>query len=122
MSAPTRHDSSLAMYIIGFVSSVGLTLAAYLAVTLKLLSDGELIAAIVGLAVLQVLVQLFFFLHLGHETKPRWKLAVLGFMLAVLGIVVIGTLWIMQNLNYHMMPMTESEKDSYMLKQKDKGF
>jgi cytochrome o ubiquinol oxidase subunit IV len=45
-----------------------------------------------------------FFLHLGRETRPRWKLAVFLFMLGVILILVFGSLWIMTNLNYRMMP------------------
>jgi len=110
----------MAQYITGFILSIVLTAAAYLAVTEDWFTGGMLIAFIILLAVVQVLVQLFFFLHLGRETKPRWKLVVLGFMLLVLGIVVIGTLWIMQNLNYHMMPA--QEMDGYMIEQSKKGF
>lgn len=107
-------------YIIGFVLSLLLTGAAYLLVTEQLLAGGQLVTAIIILAMAQVLVQLFFFLHLGRETRPRWKLVVFGFMILVLGIVVIGSLWIMQNLNYNMMP--QHEVDSYMLEQGQKGF
>lgn len=107
-------------YVIGFVLSLLLTASAYGAVTEQWFTGAALIGLIVVLAVVQVLVQLFFFLHLGHETKPRWKLVVFGFMLLVLGIVVIGTLWIMQNLNYHMMP--SHEVDTYMIEQNKKGF
>jgi cytochrome o ubiquinol oxidase operon protein cyoD len=108
------------MYISGFVLSLLLTGAAYLAVTQKLWSAGLLIGIIIALAIAQVLVQLFFFLHLGQETKPRWKLIVLIAMLGVLGILVIGSLWIMQNLNYHM--MSPQEMNLYMLDQNGRGF
>ena len=114
-----RRDNTLAMYIVGFVLSLALTTAAYIVVTQKLLNDSELITALITLAIAQVLVQLFFFLHLGRETKPRWRLVVFLFMLLVLGIVVIGSLWIMQNLDYHMTPQ---ESDTYMLEHKDRGF
>jgi cytochrome o ubiquinol oxidase operon protein cyoD len=40
---------------------------------------------------------------LGRESKPRWKFIFLLFALLVVGIVVGGSLWIMNNLNYHMM-------------------
>jgi cytochrome o ubiquinol oxidase operon protein cyoD len=78
-----------------------------------------LVTVIIALAIAQVLVQLFFFLHLGKETRPRWKLAVLLTMLIVLGILVFGSLWIMQNLNYHMSP---DQMNSYMIQQNSAGF
>ena len=103
----TKHiqeEGSLGLYISGFVLSVGLTLAAYLLVTRRALGYQTLIAVIIGLALIQFLGQMYFFLHLGRETKPRWKLLVLGFMVSVVLILVLGSLWIMHNLNYRMTP------------------
>lgn len=95
-------------YIAGFGLSLLLTFAAFGAVWAHLdrglLSVPILIAVIMVLAMAQLMVQLLFFLHLGSETKPRWNLASLLFMLLVLIIIVGGSLWIMKNLNYHMTP------------------
>lgn len=99
----TEHGS-LKTYVTGFVFSIVLTLTAYLLVVNRKFSVDIIIAAIVGLALLQFLVQLFFFLHLGKETKPRWKLFVLFFMIMVVLILVFGSIWIMNNLNYRMTP------------------
>jgi cytochrome o ubiquinol oxidase operon protein cyoD len=115
-----NYSRSLTMYVSGFILSLLLTGGAYLAVTQHISTGGMLIAVIVGLAIAQVLVQLYFFLHLGEETKPRWKLAVLLSMLGVLGILVFGSLWIMQNLNYNM--MSPQEMNVYMIDQNSKGF
>ena len=108
------------MYSSGFILSLILTVIAYMAVTQHSLPGGALVAAIIGLAIAQVLVQLFFFLHLGQETMPRWKLAVLLFMLLILGILVFGSLWIMQNLNYNM--MSPEAMNVYMINQNSAGF
>ncbi|HKX24447.1 MAG TPA: cytochrome o ubiquinol oxidase subunit IV [Candidatus Saccharimonadales bacterium] len=115
-----KDKRTLINYIIGFILSLLLTCTAYLVVTNQLLAGGVLVAIIIGLAIAQVLVQLFFFLHLGHETKPRWKLVTLLFMLVVLFILVFGSLWIMQNLDYNMMP--EHQVEEYMIEQNEKGF
>jgi cytochrome o ubiquinol oxidase subunit IV len=116
----TTLRRTLINYVSGFVLSILLTLGAYVAVTHHTFLGGVLIAVIIGLAIVQVLVQLFFFLHLGQETRPRWKLIVLLFMLAILGILVFGSLWIMQNLNYHM--MSPQETNTYMINQNSAGF
>lgn len=113
--------STMKSYIIGFVLSLVLTLVAYFAVTEGWVSGTGLIALIMGLASIQFVVQLFFFLHLGNESKPRWQLAAFLFMFLVLVIIVGGSLWIMANLNYNMM-MTPEQMDEYMLKQSNKGF
>jgi cytochrome o ubiquinol oxidase operon protein cyoD len=100
--------------------SLLLTLLAYLLVTKDVVDGWVVIPAIVVLAVVQFVVQLVFFLHLGRETKPRWNLMAFLFMLLVVFIVVVGSLWIMANLDYNMMHRHGS--DEYMLQQKDKGF
>ncbi len=107
-----QKSYSAAKYTIGFITCLLLTAAAYIVVTQHLFS-GILMPIIIGLASLQVLVQLFFFLHLGEETKPRWKFMVFLAMLGVLAILVYGSLWIMQNLSYHM---SSEDMDSYLIK------
>jgi cytochrome o ubiquinol oxidase operon protein cyoD len=92
-------------YVRGYVASLCLTLTAYLLVAHHALSTKwMLVALVIGLALTQFLVQLVFFLHLGKETKPRWKLVVFLFMIMVVCILVFGSLWIMNNLNYRMTP------------------
>jgi cytochrome o ubiquinol oxidase operon protein cyoD len=46
----------------------------------------------------------FFFLHLGKEAKPKWESVTLYSTVATLLIIVIGTLWIMYDLNNRVMP------------------
>jgi cytochrome o ubiquinol oxidase operon protein cyoD len=112
----SKHETdhgSVRAYVGGFVASICLTLTAYLLVTHRASSNAPLIAAIVVLAFSQFLVQLIFFLHLGKETKPRWKLVVFVFMIVVVSILVGGSLWIMNNLNYNMR-MTVPQQEEYM--------
>lgn len=112
---------SAAAYVAGFLSAVALTLMAYFSVVEQWLDGSQLVGAIMALAAVQLVVQLVFFLHLGREDKPRWNLAVFVFMFIVLVIIVAGSLWIMQNLNYHT-TMSPQEMNQYMLKQGSKGF
>ena len=109
------------LYIIGFVLAVGLTILAYLTVTQHWLAGSTLVFGLMGLAVIQFVVQLIFFLHIGQESRPRWNLAVFLFTLLVLMIIVFGSLWIMYNLNYGM-NMSSEQMDEFMIKQSDKGF
>jgi cytochrome o ubiquinol oxidase operon protein cyoD len=106
---------SLNSYVVGFLLSIVLTLVAYFMVTEQVLEGRTLLLGIVGLAVAQLLVQLIFFLHLGRESRPRWNLTVFFFMLIVLTILVAGTLWIMENLDYHM--MSPMETDQYIMEE-----
>jgi cytochrome o ubiquinol oxidase operon protein cyoD len=100
-----RDRGSFRLYTIGFVASLVTTITAYLLVVSHIqVTADHIMLAITGLALLQFIVQLFFFLHLGNETKPRWKLLVLVCMIMVILILVFGSLWIMDNLNYRMTP------------------
>lgn len=112
---------TIAKYSVGFLLSLILTLAAYLFVTGGFHSPW-LLGTLAALALVQMVVQLVFFLHLGDETGPRYKLLSFIFMAGTLIIIVIGSLWIMRNMNYNMANMTPSQKNSYMLTQHDKGF
>ena len=109
---------SLGRYVTGYLASLTLTLAAYVLVDIHVsgshntLSHGLLLPVLAGLALVQVIVQLVCFLHVGQETRPRWKLGVFFFMLAIVIIVVFGSLWIMSNLNDHM--MTPTDINQYM--------
>ncbi|HEX7633268.1 MAG TPA: cytochrome o ubiquinol oxidase subunit IV [Candidatus Saccharimonadales bacterium] len=103
---------NLASYTLGFVLSIALTVLAYLLVVNHSAMRHTLLVIIIVMALVQFLVQLIFFLHLGTETKPRWKLLAFGFMVMTVAILVFGSLWIMDNLNYHM--MSPAEENTYL--------
>lgn len=107
-------ERRLISYILGFVSSVALTLVAYYIVVDRAFGTGALTYTILGLAVLQLVVQLVFFLHIGQEQGARWKLVTLIFAALVVLIVVLGSLWIMHNLDYNMMNMSPDQQKIYM--------
>jgi cytochrome o ubiquinol oxidase operon protein cyoD len=124
--APKIHKSNpanLATYIGGFLLSLLLTFVAYFLVQRHVashhtaISHGVLVFMIISLAIIQLFVQLTFFLHVDSEPRPRWKLTALLFAGLVLLIVVFGSLWIMNNLNYHMESPTEQNK--YIQSQSD---
>lgn len=112
-TASAELHAKVFSYVIGFLLSLTLTLSAYALVNSQLITGWGLMFSLVGMALLQVLVQLLFFLHLRHEAEPRWKLLVFDFMLVVVAILVFGTLWIMENLSYHS--MTPEQTDTYMI-------
>lgn len=94
---------TLKSYVIGFVASLLLTAISFSLVATKILSGHTLIYAIVGLALIQALFQLLFFLHVGQEAKPRWETLIFYFMFMVLLIIALGSIWIMDDLNARMM-------------------
>ena len=97
-------------YVIGYLSAVALTVLAALLVFIHDWSDHTVFShpflrtAVVILAFAQLVLQLIFFLHLGSETGPRWKLMAFLMTFALVLIVVVASIWIMNHLNYNMTP------------------
>lgn len=97
-------------YFIGFVSSLLLTLVAFGGVYMHnasghlIFSHAFLQKTIILLALAQLLVQSVFFLHVGSSRKPHDYTIVFIFTLFITAFVLIGSIWIMKNLNYNMMP------------------
>jgi cytochrome o ubiquinol oxidase operon protein cyoD len=94
----------LKSYVLGYVFSICLTFEAYFVVVRDSYSTNKKIVIIIILALIQFVMQLYYFLHLGVNRKSKWKLFVLLFMILIVLILVLGTLWIMSNLNYRMTP------------------
>lgn len=107
-------SSAVRSYGIGFIISIVLTATAFLLVEHHLLPRTGLIVTIVGLAVIQLAVQLIFFLHIGSGSAARWKIATFFLALIIVGIVVGGSTWIMNNLNYNMQRFTPQEQNQYL--------
>lgn len=113
------EEGTMKSYVAGFALSVTLTLVAYFVTVNHVLSGYALIIVLLELAILQFTVQLFLFLHFGKERSPRWKLLTLVMAIVVVLIVVLGSLWIMQSLNYNMSP---DRINKYMNQQVGEGF
>lgn len=96
-------------YLIGFAACLLLTGASFLLVITQTLSGQVLIHTIVTLALVQAVVQLVLFLHVGQEPKPRWETMVFFFMVMVLLILAGGSLWIMNDLNERVMSNMKME-------------
>jgi cytochrome o ubiquinol oxidase operon protein cyoD len=100
--------------------SLVLTLTSYLLTVHHVISGKWALACVVaGLALVQCVIQLTLFLHLGQEAKPKLRLLVFGFMLTVVLILVGGSIWIMHNLNDRQ--MTPKFINNYMQSQDDGG-
>ncbi|HUC01519.1 MAG TPA: cytochrome o ubiquinol oxidase subunit IV [Candidatus Paceibacterota bacterium] len=112
--------ASLKSYVTGFILSVMLTLAAawlvFAHVTSGIFSGDVLIGAILVLAVAQLFVQLIFFMHIAEETGPRFRLVVLFSTVGIIFIVIAGSIWIMNHLNYNMMA-SPAEMNAYIQSQ-----
>lgn len=100
-----QWHGTLRSYAIGFTISLMLTILSFSLVATRVLDTTPLLFTIAALALIQAAVQVFFFLHLGKEASPRWETYAFWFMLLVLIVIVVGSLWIMHDLNNRVMVM-----------------
>lgn len=111
------------LYITGFVLSLLCTFGAYLLATHHIGNDHAAIShawlgfGLITLALTQFIVQLIFFLHMGDEAKPRLNLLALSFMVGVVLIVVLGSLWIMANLSSYHQHLTPEQTEDYIFEE-----
>ncbi len=106
------HDAghgSLKDYVIGFVLAVILTAIPFWLVMGHVLPPQMTAVAVMGLAVIQVLVHMIYFLHMNSRSEGGWTLLALMFTLILVVITLSGSLWVMHNLNTHMMPATAED-------------
>ena len=108
----SHSDAKYISYVIGFVLSLITTLVSYFLVVNNVLPKEALMYTVMAIAVVQLVIQLIFFLHLGRGS--RWKLVTFIFAILIVLIVVIGSIWIMNNLDYNMMHMSPDQMDEYM--------
>lgn len=113
MSADTHHDEShgsYRSYITGFVLSVILTAIPF-AIVMAGGFDNRLltVGVVVGCAVIQVLVHMFYFLHMSSSTEEGWTLLSTIFTIVIVVIMISGSLWVMYHLNTNMMPQMDHD-------------
>lgn len=99
-----HENASIRAYTIGFILSLIFTFIPYYLVTHKLAASTTLLLMILGFGVLQMLVQVFFFLHLGRGPKPLYNVFFFGMTVTTILIVVGGSIVITNNLHYSMTP------------------
>jgi len=104
------HDEhahgSFGSYMIGFVLSVILTAIPFWLVMSGALGNNQLTGfAIMGFAVVQIVVHMIYFLHMNGKSEGGWTLLALVFTIILVVIALAGSLWVMYHLNTNMMPV-----------------
>ena len=92
-------------YVVGLVLALALTVASFWAMQTHVIYGPGVPVALVALAVAQMGVHLVFFLHITTGPDNTNNVLALAFGVLVVCLLVFGSLWIMTNLNHHMMPM-----------------
>ena len=102
-------------YLIGLALSILFTFGAYELVARHVLTGAAAILALLAFAFAQFFVQLVFFLHTGPHLASRARLIAVFSAFAVVLILVLGSIWIMQNLNNRT--MSPQAQEEYMARQ-----
>lgn len=99
------YHATVGGYAIGFVLSVILTAIPFWLVMNKVISSPAMTAAVIlGFAAVQVVVHVVYFLHLDAKSEQGWNMLATIFTVVLLVILVAGSIWVMHNMNTHMMP------------------
>ena len=94
-------------YAAGFALAVVLTVASFVLARGQWLTPASLVAALVVLAIGQMIVHLVFFLHITTAPAHQTNIMALLLTLLIIALVVIGSLWVMTQLSTHMVPMDQ---------------
>ncbi|MDM8151240.1 cytochrome o ubiquinol oxidase subunit IV [Priestia megaterium] len=90
-----ENHGSLKAYTIGFIFSIILTVIPLMLVLNHVFVKNILLASILGMAVLQFFIQLFFFMHIKDGEKPRYNVMALILGIVFVITIVAGSIWIM---------------------------
>jgi cytochrome o ubiquinol oxidase operon protein cyoD len=96
-------ERTMRPYIIGIVAALILTAIPFALVATGALPRETTLVIIAAFAVVQILVHLRFFLHIGIDATPRENLIALAFAAVLIFLMVGGSLWIMFDLYHRMM-------------------
>lgn len=91
-------------YVIGFVLAAVLTAIPFGLVMTGSLPNGTAAPVCMAFAAVQIVVHLIYFLHMNPNSSRSWNGAAFLFTVVILLILMVGTLWVMHNMNLNMMP------------------
>jgi len=97
------QHGSVKTYMVGFILSVILTGIPFWMVMDGSASHPTILGVILVSAVVQIMVHLVCFLHMNTSSSERWNVVALAFTVLIIAILVVGSIWIMWNLNLNMM-------------------
>ena len=106
-AAEVTIREGIARYVIGFVLASALTVASFYVLYTSLIWGPGIPVALVVLAIAQIGVHLVFFLHITTATDNTNNVLALAFGVLIVALVIVGSLWIMDNLNDRLMPLDQ---------------
>ena len=105
-----HHDDghgeiTLRGYLTGFILAVILTVVPFWLVMGNVLeSSGMTALVILAIGAVQMVVHIVYFLHMSPSAEGGWNLLALIFTVIIVVIALVGSIWVMYNLDTNMMP------------------
>ncbi len=90
-------------YIIGSTLSILLTIIPFYLIKNFNLNLPLLKKIIVICGIIHILVHMKYFFHLSYLDEHQWYWISFIFVMIIIFIIIIGSIWIMSHLNYHLM-------------------
>jgi cytochrome o ubiquinol oxidase operon protein cyoD len=92
-------------YATGFILSVLLTAIPFWLVMGQVLPTPKMTGfVILGFAAVQMVVHMVYFLHMNAKVEGGWSMLALLFTVALVVIMLSGSVWVMYHMNANMMP------------------
>lgn len=92
-------------YVTGFILSVILTAIPFWLVMAKVLPSPKMTGfVLLGFAAVQMVVHMVYFLHMNAKVEGGWSMLALLFTVALVVIMLAGSVWVMHHMNANMMP------------------
>jgi len=96
--------SKVLTYVAGFVLAAVLSVASFAVVHSGAIYGPGIPVALIALAIAQMGVHLVFFLHVTSGPDNTNNVLALAFGVLIVGLVLIGSIWIMAHLDHNLMP------------------
>jgi cytochrome o ubiquinol oxidase operon protein cyoD len=97
-------------YMTGFVLAVILTAIPFYLVMGNVFESSRTTAIVLlGLAAVQIVVHMIYFLHMNTKSEGGWTFMALAFTLTLVVITLVGSIWVMYHMDQNMMPMSPHE-------------
>jgi cytochrome o ubiquinol oxidase operon protein cyoD len=103
LSKEEAYCHALRGYVTGLIAAIVLTVIPFGAVAVGI-PTGTALWIIMVLGLIQIVVHVHYFLHVDLNPERRPELHLLLFSVLLLFIMAVGTLWVVFNMNYRMMP------------------
>nr|WP_252097649.1 cytochrome o ubiquinol oxidase subunit IV [Pseudoalteromonas sp. NBT06-2] len=94
---------SVKEYVTGLIFSIVLTALPFAALMFDLFSAPITLIVILLCAIAQIFVQLIFFLHMNSSSEQLWNTTSAVFIVLIVAILVVGSIWIIEHLNHNML-------------------